>query len=120
MLTPLKFFREKYHRKLIILSVSFKLTFSVKAIESLESVSKATDIAGRSFVLTNFLINLAFSCSLNLLWSLVNALQILVHMPLVNIALPINSYIVSKSLANVASFDIVPTQLLYYKIFSFE
>lgn len=39
---------------------------------------------------------------------------------MINISLPINSYITCKNLANVASFDIVPTQLVYYSFMKFE
>lgn len=37
-----------------------------------------------------------------------------------NISLPINSYIVSKTLANVASFDVIPTQFIYFEAFDFK
>lgn len=46
----------------------------VSAVETLSKVSKSTDISGRTFVMSNFLLNLAFSSSLNMLWTLVNAL----------------------------------------------
>jgi hypothetical protein len=58
--------------------------------------------------------------SLNLLWTLVNALQVIVHLPLVNISFPINAYITSKMLANVASFDIVPTEFIYSQFLQFD
>lgn len=109
-------FLSKYQK----IKVRLLLLFLVIAIENLSKVSKATDISGKAFVFSNFLMNLAFSSSLNMLWTLVNALQIIVHLPLVNLSLPINSYIVSQTLANIASFDIVPTQFLYYKTFEFK
>lgn len=49
-----------------------------------------------------------------------NALQIMVHLPLINLALPVNAYKVSKFLANVASFDIIPTQWFYYSFLEFK
>jgi len=81
----------------------------VDAIEKLSKISRATDINGKTFIVSNFFMNLLFSSSLNILWSFVNALQIIVFLPLVNLSLPVNSYIVSKTLASVASFDIIPT-----------
>lgn len=45
-----------------------------KAVAALTTVSKATNISGSVFVLSNFLLNLVFSYSLNSLWTLVNAL----------------------------------------------
>lgn len=42
-----------------------------------------------------------------------NALQIIVHLPLVNLSLPANVLVTSKALANIASFEIVPTEFIY-------
>ena len=78
------------------------------------------DISGRTFITSNFLTNLVFSTSLNLLWSMANSLQIIVHLPLINITLPYNVLLASSFLANVASFEIIPTEAIYSKFFSFD
>jgi len=81
---------------------------------------KVTDISGRIFVVSNFFANLFFSCTLNLLWSMVNSLQVIVHLPLANLSLPMNAYVTSKTLSNVAKFDIIPTQYFYLRWFDFK
>jgi len=78
------------------------------------------DISGRTFITSNFLTNLVFSTSLNLLWSMANSLQIIVHLPLINITLPYNVLLASSFLANVASFEIIPTEAIYSKFLSFD
>lgn len=89
-------------------------------MESLQSSAGSAETGSKAMVFSNFLINLALSSSLNLLWSMVNTLQIIVHMPLMNIAMPLNAYVVSKILVSVASFDVIPTDLIYEYVFNFD
>ena len=37
-----------------------------------------------------------------------------------NIAMPLNAYVMSKILVSVASFDVIPTDLIYEYVFKFD
>jgi len=51
--------------------------------------------------------NALFSTSLQMLWGMVNSLQIIVHMPLCAIAFPGLSKMLMLFLAKVANFEII-------------
>jgi len=53
-------------------------------------------------------VQIALSGSLSLLWGMVNTLQIIIQMPLVNLSMPPNAMLLSKSLVSMASFDFIP------------
>ena len=56
----------------------------------------------------NFLLGIVLALSLNSLWSMLNGLQILVHMPLFRTHFPSNSLLMIQYIIKVATFDIVP------------
>lgn len=64
--------------------------------------------------------NLALSASLNLVWSLMNTMQIIVHLPLVNLSFPSNAQTISVMFVSLANFDVVPHGYLNYKTFDFD
>ena len=59
------------------------------------------------------------SASLNQLWSLINGLQIFVYMPLMNVRFPANANSFIFFLVKIATFDVLPTDYLFDKIFAF-
>ena len=83
------------------------------------SAAAAVDTASTAAVGTNFLVNLLLSASLNQLWSMLNGLQIFVHMPLMDVRFPANANTFIVFLVNIANFDIIPTDYLFGKIFNF-
>lgn len=61
------------------------------------------------FVLSaGFIINLILAASLNLVWSMLNTLQIIVYIPLIDIRFPQNAFVFSIVLMGLANFDFVP------------
>lgn len=44
----------------------------------------------------NFAVNVFLSASIGMIWSLVNTLQIIVHMPLMAVSFPFNAFLLSK------------------------
>jgi len=71
--------------------------------------------AGMSSVaMGNMAINIALSSSLNLLWGLVNALQLIVCIPLFNINFPGNAQIFFSMLINIAQFNVFPSQKMLF------
>jgi len=51
---------------------------------------------------------------------MVNTLQIIIQMPLVNLSLPPNAMLLSKSLVSMASFDFIPVNSINVSIFHFK
>ena len=58
------------------------------------------------------LINLVLNTSISMLWSMMNTLQIIVFMPLINLAFPGHVTFVSLILFDIANFDILPSSLM--------
>jgi hypothetical protein len=59
-------------------------------------------------VIGNFLMNLALSGSLNSLWTLVNTLQMVVHLPACNVKTSPNAAFFTNSIMSIALFDVIP------------
>ena len=62
---------------------------------------------------SNMAIQILLSGSLSILWGLINALQMIVHMPFLNIIIPVNAKLVYDMLYEMATFDIIPTEAFY-------
>lgn len=77
--------------------------------EQKEVVSQSISAA---FAVT-FVFNIFLNSALGQLWSLVNALQILIYLPLMSIGFPMNTRLVCSILIQVATLDIFPTDLVY-------
>jgi hypothetical protein len=56
----------------------------------------------------NFFVNYLMSSSMNLLWTIINTLQIVVYLPLVHLNFPQNAYTLSMFLMKVVCFDAFP------------
>ena len=62
----------------------------------------------------NFLVNLLLLAALNHLWSMLNGLQLTTHMQLFNIKFPANAGFLLNFLVNVATFDIMPIEGIWF------
>jgi hypothetical protein len=69
---------------------------------------KATEEAIEGMVIGNFILATFVSFSLSYLWGLINALQMIVYLPLFNINFPANMNMFNSILISVATFDIIP------------
>jgi len=78
------------------------------AMDSLGALAGSVEKGSSGFALVTFLVQLLLAGSLQLLWGMVNTLQIIVQMPLINIALPPNAMMLSSSLVSLASFGFLP------------
>ena len=72
---------------------------------SMEAVSATAGV-------TNFVVSLIMAASLNQLWSMINGLQLAVHMPLFNAKMPANAGFFVSFLITVATFDLLPEKVL--------
>jgi len=68
----------------------------------------------------HFLINLLLSASLNMIWSLMNTMQIMVHLPLLNLSFPPIAQTISKLFLSIANFDVIPHEIINKFIFDFN
>jgi hypothetical protein len=68
----------------------------------------------------NFAFNLIAASSLNYLWSMINAQQIVVLCPLLRVNLPANATMMFNTLLTIASFDIIPTDIIYSRLNLFK
>jgi len=66
------------------------------------------------------IINLIFTGSLQLLWTMINSLQVLTHLALFSLNYPSNVHTLSKVLMNVCNFNLIPLGDFYDSIFEFE
>lgn len=72
--------------------------------EVLNNIAEVSEKA----VYWNFLVNFVTAGSLNTLWSTINAQQIIVQIPLVEVPLPANTVTFLEKIYQIASFDIYP------------
>ena len=57
----------------------------------------------------NFIVSIILAASLNQLWSMLNGLQLAVHLPLFYTLFPANANYFLSFLIDVATFDILPS-----------
>lgn len=65
-------------------------------------------------VIVNIGLSLFLGLSMKLIWNLINTLQILTHIPLLNIVLPANFMLCLKSIIDVSNISIIPKQIQAY------
>lgn len=81
-------------------------------VEKLEGQADSVQGSSSAVMSTNLVINVALSGSLAMLWGLINSLQIIAHMPLLVIKFPINANVFYQMLLTLATFDILPTDMV--------
>ena len=86
--------------------------------EAIASAGQATEAIATAVMGGNFVINLILAASLSQLWSMLNGLQLAVHLPLFNLLFPANANMFIEFVIDLATFDLVPPELILM-IFSF-
>ena len=85
-----------------------------------DTTKQSTETTMGSSVSFTFVINLALNTSMALIWSMMNMLQIMVHMPLINMAFPSNALLLSLMLLEVANFDMLPHEIVSNYMYEFN
>jgi len=67
----------------------------------------------KGIVIGTFIANLMMSGSLSLLWGMINALQIISHLPYFNVYMPANAQIFYTFMNNISNFDVIPTDSIF-------
>ena len=88
--------------------------------DALGAIGAVAGAAVTTVSITTFVINIFLAASMQLLWGMINALQIMVHYPLLNLRFPANADLILSSFMSIASFDIIPTDSLYDWLFNLE
>jgi hypothetical protein len=57
---------------------------------------------------------------LQMLWGMINVMQIIVHMPMLNVQFPSNAVMFYSFIIDISNFDIIPTEKIKSLIFSFS
>jgi len=67
----------------------------------------------KGVVIGSFAANVVLSASLSLLWGMINALQIISHLPYFNIMMPANAQDFYNFLNDISNFNIIPTDMIF-------
>jgi len=79
---------------------------------AIESSGSSTEDGSTAVMSSNFFISLLMAASLNQLWSMLNGLQLAVHLPLFATPFPANANYFITFIITVATFDILPEEVM--------
>ena len=65
-------------------------------------------------IVFNYVTNLALISALNQLWCMINGLQLTTHLQLLNLKFPANSAFMLNFLVNIANFDVLPVETIWF------
>lgn len=88
---------------------------SIMLMKSLGPASSTVN----TIMYSNLAVNLVMSASLQMLWSMINVMQLIVKMPLLNITFPQNAATFYTFINEISSFNLIPTDKLDSAIFNF-
>jgi hypothetical protein len=66
------------------------------------------------------IVNIAMSASLQMLWAMVNVMQLIVKFPLLNVSFPQNAATFYTFINDISNFDLIPTDKIDDAIFTFS
>lgn len=73
----------------------------------MQSVYESTETSIKGSVVGGFVINLLVAGSLSLILGMINSLQLIVHLPLINVSTPANVMSVEEVLVPIVMFDVL-------------
>ena len=79
-----------------------------RATVMLQNVGPAAKSSLNAFMMSNFAIQLFMAASLQTLWGMINVMQIIVHMPLLNVQFPENAMFFYSLIIDISSFNLIP------------
>ncbi|CDW90934.1 UNKNOWN [Stylonychia lemnae] len=84
-----------------------------------QQYSEDTTYAFQKILLGNFALTMILSATLQYLWGMINALQIILHMPLMDVKFPSNTKFVFGQIISISQLDILPEETILNYFFSF-
>ena len=86
----------------------------------MESTAKAMSQGTQTIFIGNFFLSLLLTVSLQYVWELISAQQLVILFPLMKVSIPSNAYIFFQQLMMVAAVEVIPTDLIYSKVSNVE
>ena len=83
-------------------------------MRAMEQAFSLVDSGLTSGVVANIFIAVALGASMKRMWSLLNTLQIITHIPMLGFALPSNVEICLKTIVSISSMNIIPKAWVDY------
>ena len=87
---------------------------------SLNALGSSSSSSIQSLMMGNFFLNILMSSSMSALWGMINALQILIHLPIFSIPIPLYAQIFCSTIIAITQFDVLPTETLNEWFFDFD
>ena len=75
--------------------------------EAIDLASSLTNAGTITVFISNGIFNLFLQTSMNMLWSALNTIQLMVHMPLLNLKYPANANDFNEPIQKIANFDLL-------------
>ena len=66
-----------------------------------------------AFITAHLLMTVFMKSSMILVWCVVNSLQVLIHVPLMNIYFPGSCFLIYSEMIRVVNFDFLPSELIF-------
>ncbi|TNV87552.1 hypothetical protein FGO68_gene2096 [Halteria grandinella] len=85
----------------------------------LQRQSQSIKAGATAFVMSNMVLNVVLASSLQYLWGMINVMQLIVHMPLMNLVFPANAVLFYNFIIDISNFDILPVDSMENKLFKF-
>ena len=73
-------------------------------------MSEGLGTATSTAIVGNFVINVVLSGTMNLLWGMLHAMQMLSYLPLINVMMPANALIMFQVMIRISNFEIIDTE----------
>jgi len=74
----------------------------------------------KAMMVSTVAVNLIMAISLQMLWGLVNTLQIIAHLPMIELAMPQNAFIFFRTLTGLTQLEIIESGPIYEKLMTFD
>eukprot|EP00347_Sterkiella_histriomuscorum_P001619 403371334 len=96
------------------------LHFNQAATRALIAMGGSAANAFSSIMYGTLIMNLILSASLQYLWGMISVVQMIVHMPLLNVDFPANAMFFYSLLMDMSTFDVLPTSTVEDEVFTFS
>ncbi|TNV84750.1 hypothetical protein FGO68_gene5840 [Halteria grandinella] len=92
----------------------------IRAANSLNDMGEQASATLKTVMLGNLALNILMAASLQYLWGMINVLQIIVHLPLLNLIFPDMTKFVFSLIVEISQFDILPMSFLQTNVLTFD
>lgn len=86
----------------------------------LASTSSVAKTGLQGIIYINLGMQFFMSVAMPIMWSMMNTLQILVHMSLLNVTYPSNAQMVCSAIVDIVNFKLIPTNKILAKFMTFS